>query len=65
MCNRIAENAEANWRIDISCNSRPVLKIRKCIALGRLHVLYVIPNEVRDLTQIRRTFLVFSVIQSP
>jgi hypothetical protein len=61
MGNRITENAQANRGINVARNIIPLLKIGECVALGRLHVLYVlhvIPNQARDLAQAGRTFSV-------
>jgi hypothetical protein len=58
MRNWITKNAEANRGINVARDIIPLLKISECVALGGLHVLHVIPTEVRDLTQAGRRFSV-------
>jgi hypothetical protein len=58
MCDWIAENAEANRRIDIVRDLLPLFEIGQRVTLGSLQVLHVIPNEVMDLTQAGGPFLV-------
>ena len=50
MRNGIAEDAQANFRMYIACDLRPVFKISQRVALGSwLFLVHVIPNEVRNL----------------
>jgi hypothetical protein len=58
MRNGITKNAEANRGINVVRDIVPLLKISECVALGGLHVLHVIPTEVRDLTEASRRFSV-------